>query len=121
MRAPLLVAMACLATGCAIAPRGANWTPLVDLKEGQYNSDYWRDLVECREYARRLPSGTDGAVAAGVAGALIGAAISPHGMRREGAGWGALFGAPAGAETAARSQEGVVRNCLIGRGYRVLN
>jgi hypothetical protein len=42
-------------------------------------------------------------------------------MRSDGAGWGAFFGAPVGAETAVRSQEGVVRNCLIGRGYRVLN
>lgn len=77
--------------------------------------------LSCREYARQLPSGTDGAVAAGVAGALLGAAVSPRGMRSDGAGWGAFFGAPVGAETAVRSQEGVVRNCLIGRGYRVLN
>lgn len=121
MRTIVLIALAGLATGCAIAPRGTNWTPIVDLKEGQYNSDYWRDLVDCREYARRMPSGTDGAIVTGVTGALIGAAISPRGMRSDGAGWGAFFGAPAGAETAVRAQESVVRNCLMGRGYRVLN
>jgi hypothetical protein len=121
MRKLLLIAFASLATGCAIAPRGTDWTPMVDLKEGQHNSDYWRDLVACREYARQMPSGTDGAVATGIVGALIGAAISPRGMRSDGAGWGAFFGAPAGAETAVRAQESVVRNCLTGRGYRVLN
>lgn len=121
VRVVALLACAGLVTGCAFAPRGTNWTPVVDLKEGQYNSDLWRDLMSCREYARQLPSGTDGAVAAGVAGALLGAAVSPRGMRSDGAGWGAFFGAPVGAETAVRSQEGVVRNCLIGRGYRVLN
>lgn len=121
MKLAWIVAAAAALVGCAGVPHGQDWVPIVDLKPDQANSDYWRDLVDCREYAAKTLTADQAAAQGALFGALLGAILSPRGLRNEGAGWGAAGGAGGAAVAANRNQESIVRNCLLGRQYRVLN
>lgn len=104
--------------GCATS--GANYRPVVDL----HNRDpgrYQTDLSECQAYATQRMDAASGAVAGAVAGALLGAFLTPRGSRNYVAGRGAVLGGLAGAGGANETQETIVKRCLAGRGYSVLN
>lgn len=104
--------------GCAT--RGENYVPLVDMR---YKSQvgFERDLADCQAYARQRPDATTGAVAGAIAGALLGAALAPHGYRNDLSAHGAALGMGAGAGAAIEKQEVVIKRCLAGRGYNVLD
>jgi hypothetical protein len=85
-----------LLTACA----GAEVRPIVDMK-GVNEARYEKDLAECQGYAKEA-SGMGGTAA-------------------KGAGAGAVFGGAGGAYKGNESQEAVVKKCLVGRGYKVLN
>jgi hypothetical protein len=116
VRQPLgLVLVLCLA-GCSGA-RG----PIVDTK-GVDMARYQQDLAECEAYAEQVSTGRavgKGAAGGAVVGAAIGAISGGSGTR--GAGVGAVAGGAQSARGAEREQAQVVRNCLRGRGYKVLN
>jgi len=86
---------------------------------------YRQDLAECRGYAEQVRSGEK--VAKGAAtGTVIGGAIGAiTGGSRDsavrGAGVGAVSGAVKGADRGEQEAVQVVKQCLRGRGYRVLN
>ena len=104
--------------GCAT--RGANYVPLVDMK----NRDpvtFNQDVVECQQYAKQRLDAAGGAIAGALIGALIGTALSPRGYRNETAGYGATVGAISGGAQANETQEVIIKRCLSGRGYNVLN
>lgn len=104
--------------GCAT--RGANYVPLVDMK----NRDpvtFNQDVMECQQYAKQRLDAAGGAVAGALIGALIGTALSPRGYRNEVAGYGATAGAISGGAQANETQEVIIKRCLAGRGYNVLN
>ncbi len=85
---------------------------------------YQRDLAECREYADEVSVAGRGATrAAGgaVVGGLLGAAVGDSSTAKRGAGAGAVVGGAGGAASGYSERQKVVRNCMIGRGYRVLN
>ncbi|MCC7257232.1 MAG: glycine zipper family protein [Gammaproteobacteria bacterium] len=112
---PLLV-VALLLAGCS----GATG-PIIDTK-GVDMTRYRQDLAECETYADQVSTGR--AVGKGaVGGAAVGAAIGAiaGGDAGKGAGIGAVSGGAQSARHADREKAGVVRNCLRGRGYRVLN
>lgn len=111
--------LACTLVACA----GAGYRPLVDAK-GVNMANYEGDLLECQSYARQVAGAPETAAIGAIAGALIGAALSAaagsrydnHAAARVGAVAGGLGGAGSG-ET---SQRDVIKNCMAGRGYRVL-
>lgn len=85
---------------------------------------YYQDLHECRSYASQVNVGekvvgktVTGAVIGGALGAIVGDSDSA----KRAAGAGGLLGAVKGTGQAYQEKRRVVRNCLNGRGYRVLN
>jgi hypothetical protein len=104
-----------LAAGCA-----ANPNPIIDT-QGVDMARYERDLAECQGYRDQIP--TEVGVAKGTAaGAAVGAATGAiAGDVGRGAGYGAIAGGAESARLNEREKQQVVKNCLRGRGYRVLN
>lgn len=107
-----------LLTGCAT--RGAGYVPLVDM-QGQSEVRFQSDLRECQAYATQRLDAAQGAMAGALLGAILGAAIAPRGYRGNVAGHGAAVGAIGGAGAATDNQETIIKRCLAGRGYNVLN
>ena len=113
-----LISGAVLLTACA----GAEVRPIVDMK-GVNETRYEKDLAEYQGYAKEAPGmGSTAAKAAGagiVVGGLLGLVTGSNTLQS--AGTGAVIGGAGGAYTANESQEAVVKKCLVGRGYKVLN
>lgn len=112
----ICVVVVSMLAGCA------TYRPIVDMKGVDRNA-YEADLKECQEYAKQVDPGGDaatGAVAGAAFGALLGAAIGGRGSAGYGARIGAAQGVGAGAAHGLAGQIQVVRNCMVGRGYRVL-
>ena len=113
---------AALLAGCA-APMHS-YQPLVD--GDTTSTQYLLDLEECRAYAMTKPSAESSAAVGAIVGALAGVAMLALGGGR--GGWGnevAALGAAAGGVQGyvegAQGQQNVVKRCLAGRGYRVLD
>ena len=117
-RIVLTALVVALTAGCAT--RGANYVPLVDMKDRD-TATFNQDVTECQQYAKQRLDAAGGAVAGALIGALIGAALSPRGYRNEVAGYGATAGAISGGAQANETQEVIIKRCLAGRGYNVLN
>ena len=83
-----------------IASVGAEVRPIVDMK-GVNETRYEKDLAECQGYAKEAP----------------GMGSTPA----EAAGAGIVVGGAGGAYKGNESQEAVVKKCLVGPGYKVLN
>ena len=117
----IVVAAAFLA-GCA-APMHS-YQPLVD--GDTTSTQYQRDLEDCRAYAMTKPSAENSAAVGAIIGALAGVALLALSGGRDGwgnemAGVGALIGGVEGYSKGADGQQGVVKRCLAGRGYQVLD
>jgi hypothetical protein len=84
-------------------------------------SAYEVDLEECNAYAAQIE--TQKGVARGAAGgAVVGAAAGAiGGDAGRGAGYGGIYGATRSGMGAEREKHMVVKRCLEGRGYTVLN
>ncbi len=107
--------------GCA----GADVRPIVDMK-GVNEASYEKDLQECQDYAKEQSgmgsTAAKGAGAGAVVGGLLGLVTGGNGSGiAQAAGAGAVIGAAGGAFTGNQAQEAVVKRCLGGRGYKVLN
>ncbi|HET7361944.1 MAG TPA: hypothetical protein VFJ70_00090 [Burkholderiales bacterium] len=98
MRAAVPLLLALSLAGCA-------YRPVVDPKTSRHPENYETDLAECRQLAEQ--GAHPGGSAAG--GALVGA------------GGGAVLGGAKGAGSGENEQRAMVRNCMKGRGYAVLN
>ena len=98
-------------------------TPIVDT-QGVNMARYEADLADCQDYADQVQVGrqtTVGAVAGAAVGGVFGAVIGDSDTAQRGAGVGAVGGGARGAGRGLQERERVIRRCLIGRGYRVLN
>ena len=96
---------------------------IVDSK-GVDMARYEQDLTECRQYAEEISTGEEAArsaVRGAVVGGLIGAAVGTSDTAGRIGGAGAVHGASKGVTKAEYDKKRVVRNCLSGRGYKVLN
>ena len=96
---------------------------IIDTK-GVDMSAYYQDLHECRNYASQVNTGSRVAgktISGAVIGGALGAITGDSGTAKRAAGVGGLLGAVKGSSQASREKQRVVRNCLRGRGYRVLN
>lgn len=113
----------CLVPVALAGCRNTGSNPIVDM-QGVNVAQYNRDLADCRSYADQVEAGREvarGAAAGAVVGGAIGAIAGNSDTAERGAGVGAVAGAARGARDASREREQVIRNCLRGRGYRVLN
>jgi len=90
-------------------------------QQGVDMSRYQQDLAECRGYATEVQTGkkvAKGAASGAVVGGLIGAITGDAGKS---AGVGAVGGGAKGASQGEQEEVQVVKRCLRGRGYKVLN
>jgi len=107
-------------TGIWLAGCSAHPEPIVDM-QGVDQAMFEIDLAECKSYAEPIRI-EKGAAKGAVGGAVIGAATGAiSGNVAEGAGYGGIWGAVRCGEEADRDKRRVVKRCLGGRGYRVLN
>ncbi|MEE2774158.1 MAG: glycine zipper family protein [Pseudomonadota bacterium] len=96
---------------------------ITDLK-GVDSKQYQNDLYECRRYAGQIDVGGDaltGLVAGALFGAAVGSALGNKDDAKRTAKVGAVAGLTEGTSGALGEQDLIIRNCLIGRGYKVLN
>lgn len=94
-------------------------------KKGVNMARYAADKAECEAYSDEVRTGEkvargagSGAVLGGVVGVITGDSSE---AATRGAGVGAVSGGTRGAIEGQRSEVQVVKRCLRGRGYRVLN
>ena len=96
---------------------------IIDTK-GVDMARYEQDLAECRGFSDQVKTGEKGARGAAsgaVVGGLLGAAGGNSRDAERGAGVGAVAGGAKGLNQGQREEIQVVKRCLRGRGYRVLN
>ena len=118
-RLAFLIVIPTLFLGC----RATDDRPIVDM-QGVSVAQYNTDLADCQAYADGVQAGRQvarGAVGGAVIGGAVGAVVGNSDTAQRTAGAGAILGGARGARGALSERERVVRNCLIGRGYRVLN
>lgn len=93
-------------------------------KKGVNMAAYQDDLHECQSYAEEISvaqkTGTKAAGGA-VLGGAMGAIWGNSETAAKGAGAGGLLGGVKGFSQASREKQQIVKRCLRGRGYRVLN
>jgi outer membrane lipoprotein SlyB len=110
-----LVAIASLFAGCTTTDE------IIIDKKGVDMARYEQNLAECRVYAEEVQTGkkaATGAASGAVVGGLIGAITGDAGKA---AGVGAVAGGARGVGEGSRDEVQVVKRCLRGRGYKVLN
>lgn len=131
MRLPIARA-ALVAALCALTIAACTtYTPVVDKGQpGHDEAKYQGDLAYCRQLAEQAGGGVGGAAKSGGIGAVAGAAVGAllgaiTGDAGRGAATGAVIGATGGVAKGAAEDEGqekkVLRNCMLGRGWKVLN
>ena len=103
-----------------ISACSAHPEPIID-ERGVNMGTYAADLEECESYADPISVG-EGAAKGAAGGAAVGAATGViSGDIYSGAGYGAIYGSTRYGVDADREKRMVVKRCLSGRGYRVLN
>lgn len=125
MKIRLLLAgsLVLLLTNCASVEDLTGNNPIID-SQGVNMASYGRDLLECKDYAEQVQiarKAGSGAVSGAVVGGVFGAVLGDSDSAKRGAGIGAVGGGARGIGEGLRERERVIKSCLIGRGYRVLN
>jgi outer membrane lipoprotein SlyB len=108
--------------GCALQT-GRDYRPIVDLKNVD-GIKFETDLQECQAYAGQTIGTIESAGVGAIAGATLGvvaAVVSGgRGERASTANLGTLAGAVSGASQGEANQRNIIRRCMSGRGYSVL-
>ena len=118
------ILFAFITASCATTGDGLPSTRVITDTQGVDMQKYNQDLYQCRQYAAQVNVGGDalaGLIAGAIVGAAIGAAVGNNDTAERGAGIGAVSGVTEGASGALSEQDVVIKKCLIGRGYKVLN
>ena len=117
-----VLTLASMVAGCAV-PSGANYRPILDTQGVDFNR-YELDLRDCQNYASQTASAGQSAVAGALAGAVLGgvlaAAAGKNYSRTNSAKVGAVTGAVGAGAEGETNQRNIIRRCLAGRGYKVL-
>jgi len=118
MKILLLIVVVLLATGACTTT-----SEIIIDQKGVDMSRYEENLAECKSYSQQVAvakKGAKGAASGAVIGGVIGA-VGHHSDAVEGAAVGAVSGGARGLDEGDRTKVRVVKNCLRGRGYMVLN
>lgn len=121
-RLVVVMGLAVVLAGCA-GPRGGQDRVIVDTR-GLDMHVYHHDVEECEAYADQVRVGrraAGGALAGAVIGGAVGAIAGDHHTAERAAGVGGVVGGARGVGSGVRERDRVIKNCLRGRGYRVLN
>jgi len=119
MRLICIAVSTCLA-GCATLGIGAKYIPLVDM-QGRDPIAFEADLATCQSFAASQERAAAFAVIGAVTFGVVGALLTARGYRNEVAPKLAAVGAAAGAADGIGTQQEIIKRCLAGRGYSVLN
>jgi len=112
--------LATVTVGLTLIGCASTAAPIID-KKGVNMAEYRKDLDECRAYSAQV-SVAKGVAKGGVLGAAVGAAAGAiSGNADAGAGYGAASGATRSGVHNQRMKNNVVKRCLSGRGYKILN
>ena len=112
-----------LLAGCTSVEDLTGNNPIID-SQGVNLARYDSDLLECQDYADQVQIAKKtaaGVVSGTVIGGVFGAVWGNSNTAQRGAGVGAVGGGARGVGEGLRERERVIKSCLIGRGYRVLN
>lgn len=115
----LLIVLAVLAVLAGCASR-----ELIIDRKGVDPARYEADLADCRAYAAAVSRGDKvltGTAGGAVVGGATGAAAGNSTTAKRGAGVGAVLGMFKGLGKGEQEHRTVLRRCMSGRGYRVLN
>ncbi|MEX0963066.1 MAG: hypothetical protein WDZ52_03355 [Pseudohongiellaceae bacterium] len=118
-----VVLYALLVSACHSLEDLTGSNPIIDsagVELAQYNSD----LAQCEVYADEvavMQKAGSGAVSGAVLGGVFGAVLGNGGTAKSGAALGGIGGAARGIDEGFSEREIVIKRCLVGRGYRVLN
>lgn len=115
-----IVAAVCALALAGCANMGAKYVPLVDL-QGRSQAQFDIDVAQCQDFAAKRINAEHFAIAGAIATGLLGAFLAPRGFRNEVAGRAAVLGAAGGAGEGIGTQQDIIRRCMAGRGYSVLN
>ena len=118
MRVVLTVAAVGLLAACTTTDE------IIIDRKGVDPAKYEQDLAECRAYSTEVKTGEKaarGAASGAVVGGMVGAVVGNSRDAERGAGVGAITGGARGVSEGTRQEVQVVKQCLRGRGYRVLN
>ena len=111
-------------SGCISHPKTQSTDGIIIDNKGVDMPTYYQDLHECRNFAAQINVGGP-VVEKTITGALIGGAVGAitgdSGTAKRAAGAGGLFGAVKGSGQVSSEKQKILKNCLKGRGYRVLN
>lgn len=121
--AVVILGTSMLMFGCA--NMGSGFTPIVD-KKGVNEAQYQKDLQECQGLSTETEGAGADAAKRAAGGAAVGALIGlVGGSNRTGiaqtAGVGSVIGGASGLYANNAEKQNIIRRCLSGRGYRVLN
>lgn len=112
-----------LVTACGSVEDLTGNNPIIDT-QGVNPAQYNADLVQCEGYADEVAiaqKAGSGAVSGAVVGGVFGAVVGNSDTAKKGAGIGAVGGGARGIGEGIRERQRVIKRCLIGRGYLVLN
>ena len=124
MRILFLCFLAFLITACASGRSLPGSSGVIVDTKGVDMSAFEDDLEECELIAEQVPVGeraATGAAVGAVLGGVIGGVIGDSDTAQRGAGVGAVSGGARGAQDGLNEEDRVIKNCMQGRGYRVLN
>ena len=122
MKIGMLLFTTMILTGCvstASDPIFSGSKPIIDKKGVDLNA-YEADLKECTEYANDISVGRS-VLKGSAAGAAIGGVVEVLTDEDEAIELGAISGGSKSGIISLRQKERVVKKCLRGRGYKVLN
>jgi outer membrane lipoprotein SlyB len=108
----------------AFALAGCAYRPVVDPKRSDM-AKYETDLAECRQIAEKAPGAGAGAVVGAAGGYAVGQVFARttgrSNVANEAGRGAAVLGAAGGAGAGAKNKRQIIKNCMSGRGYAVLD
>ncbi len=122
-RAIYFTVLVSLLTSCTSLEDLTGNHPIIDTANVNL-AQYSQDLAACQDYADEVAiaqKATSGAIAGAAVGGVFGAVLGNSNSAQRGAGIGAVGGGARGVGEGVRERDRVIKNCLHGRGYRVLN
>ncbi len=116
-----LISAVALVSVAACSGVGANYEPTVD---GAKDAKYYGDLSACQNLSKSKSYTSNRNAGATAAGAGIGALVESKGDRGDilgGAAVGAGIGAATSGVVTVAERQKIIKNCMRGRGYKVLD